>query len=407
VAFDSNESSRWAQAVSAATTKYRQTVDKLMTDAAARGFMAPPGQYRLAVVESALEAKQELVKANADIYKARREMLAKDDEVEQKYILKLMKVDVEAYRLGLENAYHLEEAKQAATLDEYRAQIDRLNTDTDKRQVRIIMEKAEVERQITYWKRLQLAAESQSLDAESQLIKEKIKTAEVKLATLAYMDLILAAERLVLTAEKKKSEALVKVVAASQRVADIKKSMIPLYLQKADARKDQAEAVIKESEDKRLLELLGYDKVELARQKHMAEHEESLAEAIFEQAKLDYVRADRLTEILRNQARRLLTEYETHIRKRVLAIQKTMGLEKAGLSHIASLIKTQLDTKGDMAYYTAQLQAAINEGSAEVASTKAVGDARVSQILASATQKTKRILKEVIERQSIRSGGEE
>ena len=404
MAYDSNESARWALAVSATTEKYRQATDKAMAEAAARGFMAPPGIYRLALVEASREAKNELAKANGEIYKVRREMLAKDDEAEQKYLLKLLKVDAEAYRNALENAYRLFEAQETASLDEYRARIDRMNAETDKRQARIISEKAQVERQVNYWKKLQIIAEGQNLNAEGLLIQEKVRTAEIKLSTLNYIGLIVEAERLVLAAEKKRAEALTRVVDASRSVAEIKKTMIPLYLQKAAARNQQAEAIIKETEDKKELELLGYEKVNLNREKHEAEHNIQLAEALYEQAKLEYVRADRLTELFRAQARRLLTEYEEHVRRLVIDLQTKMGLAKAGLGSRASAIRTDMDTKGDLAAYAAEVQAAMNEQSSLSNQASVVGEAHVAAITASANRKTEHIVKQIIEKQIIHSG---
>ena len=402
--YDSNESARWALAVSAATEKHRQATDKAMAEAAARGFMAPPGIFRLALVEASREAKNELAKANGEIYKVRREMLAKDDETEQKYLLKLLKVDAEAYRHALENAYRLFEAQKTASLDEYRARIDRMNAETEKRQARIIFEKAQAERQVNYWKKLQIIAEGQNLNAERLLIQEKVRTAEIKLSTLDYIGLIVEAERLVLAAEKKKAEALTKVVDASRRVAEIKKTMIPLYIQKAAARNQQAEAIIKETEDKKELELLGYEKVKLNREKHEAEHMINLAEALYEQAKLEYVRADRLTEIFRAQARRLLTDYEEHVRRLVIDLQTKMNLVKAGIGSRASAVRTELDTRGDLAAYAAETQAALNEGAALSESSGLVGEAHAAAITASANRKTEHIVKQIIEKQVIRSG---
>jgi len=402
--YDENESARWALAVSAATEKHRQATDKAMAEAAARGFMAPPGIFRLALVEASREAKNELAKANGEIYKVRREMLAKDDETEQKYILRLLKVDAEAYRNALENAYRLFEAQKSASLDEYRARIDRMNAETDKHQARIILEKAQVERQVNYWKKLQIIAEGQNLNAEGLLIREKVRTAEVKLSTLDYLSFIVEAERQVLVSEKKKAEALTRVVDASRSVAEIKKAMIPLYLQKAAARNQQAEAIIKETEDKKELERLGYEKVNVTRTKHEADHEIQLAEALYEQAKLEYVRADRLTELFRNQARRMLTDYEEHVRRLVLDLQTKTSLEKAGAGARASAIKVKLDSLGDLSAYAAETQAALSEGGTLSSAAGSVGEAHVAAITASANRKTNHIVKQIIEKQVIHSG---
>lgn len=401
--FDSNASARWGIAVDAAAEKYQEAAKKLLTDAAARGFMSLPGQHQQHLVNAALHVKQELAKANAEIYKVRRDMLAKDDEAERKYLLKLLQIDAEAYRNALENAYRIYEAQKTASIDEYRARIERLTAETDKRQARIILERAEAERQVTYWRKIQVAAEAQSLEAEAALIRERLRTAEMKLDTLNYLGLIVEAERLVLEAEKKRTAALMRVVDASRKVAEIKKSMIPLYLEKARLREQQAGAIIKETDDRRELELLGYERVATARQKHAAEHEINLAEAVYEQAKLEYVRADRLTELCRNQVRRYLVEYQEQIRRQVIDLQTVMGMEKAGLAYRATTIKSKMDHQGDIAGYMAETQAALSEMSALSAQTRTVGEAHAETIAASALRKANHIVNRIIEKQVIRS----
>ncbi|MEW6385898.1 MAG: hypothetical protein AB1491_00055 [Thermodesulfobacteriota bacterium] len=389
---DPNETARWGRAVEEAMGKYRQNTDKALAEMASRGFMSPPGVLLEIMVEEGLEAKKGLVKANAEIYKVRREMLAKDNETEQKYVLKLLKLEAEAYRAGLENAYRLEEAQASASLDEYRAKIERLNAETDKRQVRLITMKADVERQVNYWKKLQIIAEKQNLEGESQLIAERVRTAEIKLSTLDLLALIVQAEQLVLAAERKKAEALRRVVDASRQVAEIKKTMIPLYKEKAAARMQQAEAITREAEDKKELELLGYEKVEVIRTRHAAEHDEKLAEALYEQTRLEFVRADRLTALYRAQASRLLNEYENYIRNLVISVQERTGLLKAALGAHASYIRTMLDAQGDIASITAAAAGELAEGGAKANAALSVGAAHVAQITASATRSTRHIV---------------
>ena len=288
------------------------------------GFAQVPGDAMETILDAGYESKMSLVEANAKIFQEGVEDRLKEEETGQKVAFGLAKLDLEYYRAQLEYAHEIEKAQADMELAERRAFIDRLKSDVEARQAAIIEERARIEAEVNYWKRLAIEAEGVALESQVELAQEKLKTAQERLKIIDYLYQVIAAEQVIIEAEKRKAAALQKLLAKSKELAEIKKTLIPLMEEKARAREDQAEAIKDEAHWREELELLGYRRLELKDAQEEAEHRIRQAEEDFEEFRLAYVKADRLTELARMQARTLLLEYENFIRDQVLTRKKSL-----------------------------------------------------------------------------------
>jgi hypothetical protein len=325
--YPSDEAAKWGQAADAAARKFLGARRTALAEAAGRGFAQAPGDAMESILDAGYEAKQSLAEANAKIYQEGVNNKLKEEETNQKVAFGLAKLDMEHYRAQLENAHEIEKAQADLELAEKRAFIDRMKSDVEARQAAIIEERARTEAEVNYWKRLAIEAEALTLESQVELAQEKLKTAQERQKIIDYLYQVIAAEQVIVEAEKRKAAALQKLLAKSKELAELKKTLIPLMEEKARAREDQAEAIKDEAHWREELELLGYRRLELKDAQEEAEHWIRRAEEDFEESRLAYVKADRLTELARMQARTLLLEYENYIRDRVLTRKK--ALDKA------------------------------------------------------------------------------
>lgn len=323
-----DEAALWGQQVDGRTRKYNDTMRKLLADAASKGFHALPGFSVEAIIAVGEEHKMALTEANAKIYEDFTKRRLKEDEIDAKVALGLAKLDLKLLEAQLDNDYDLAKAYADMKLDEYKAALERMDSDVKRRTAYIIEEKAKVEHEVNYWRGVAIDAEGIALAAEVQLINEKVKTAERKLEIIDYLYQLIAAEELVVKAEILKAQALERVIDKEEELAEIKRAMIPLHQEKAQARLKQADAIKEEVYYKKETELLGYEKIELKRQQEEAEHQVRLKEVEFDEAKMEYIRQDNLGKLAQAESRVALMKYEGEVREKVMRVKKALDKEE-------------------------------------------------------------------------------
>jgi hypothetical protein len=325
-----DEAAKFSQEVQAGALRQQQETRKALAEAAARGHLLPPGSVQEDILEMSQEVKRQLTKANADIYKEELGQLHREEEVQQKVFLGMLTIELKEYRARLENSLAIERAGAELDLDRRRAALDILESQIKARQAAIIMEHARIEAEINYWRKLQVEAEGISLGAEIELIEAKVQTAQMQATIIPYLYQLIDAEYLVLAAEQRRAAILPLVIEAQKQVAVTKVEMIPWHLQKAQARLDQADMITREADWKRQIELLGYRRLDLKEADEVAKHQLRLQEVIQNQTHLEYIRADRLLALTKQQASTALTEYQVVLKNELIEWGKQLEQDEKG-----------------------------------------------------------------------------
>jgi len=180
------------------------------------------------------------------------------------------------------------------------------------------------------------------------LIQAQLETAEAKLAIIDSIYQVLTAEELVLAAERRRAVSLEKVVEAQSRIAAVKKESIPYHQEKTKAREALAQSTIRETEVKKELEELGFDRIELKAAQEAADHRVREAELDYEMAKEALVRAATAVEVARTQSRRLLQEYANQVREEVLSSKKALEKEQIDYKLQYTRDRKQIEVDNDM-----------------------------------------------------------
>lgn len=355
MSFNRTESARFAQENQKIVGELHAGVDKALAEAASRGYAAAPGDTLATILAAGQNAKDKLTEGNAKIYDDRRKVLFEQDEFAMKLIVQVSKLAMELYRDELMNALVLEAAEKDALRDQGNADVIRLNAEVDKRQVAIIQARAEMERRITVLKAQLVVAEEGTLVYETALINAQVATAEKKLEIIDSIYQVLAAEELVLAAENRRVETLTVLLAAEMVVADVKKAMVPLYISKAGARVQLADAITADIPVQKEIVELGYDRIGLENRKEFAAHLLRLAENELELAKLGWTRANNVLTLTQLQSRRLLQEYENGVQTEVLALKESLAKDGVDLRLSTSLARTAIGVNDDVEIQSAEL----------------------------------------------------
>lgn len=347
--FNRTESARWAAAVNKTVGKLEAVVDKALAENAARGFPEPTGPTLEAILKSTLEAQSSLTEENGKIYEDQRERIFQQEEFDMKVIVQIAKLAMELYRAELFNALEIEQAENIALRDQGRADVERMNSEVDARQVAIIRDRAEAERQIIVFK-LQLAlAEKQTLVAEVALINAQLATAEKKLEIIDSIYQVLAAEELVLAAERRRAATLETLLAAQRAVAAVKMSMVPFYTEKAAAREALASAITEEVPVKIAIENLGYQRIGLRTAEADVEHGVRQAEIEVEMAREAYARANAATEIARAQSQTLIQGFANAAQASIQAKRKATGMAEIDVRLSAHIGRAAIGVNNEVA----------------------------------------------------------
>jgi hypothetical protein len=380
------ESAKWAQENQKVVGELHAGVDKALAEAAGRGFPLAPGATLATILAAGQAAKDKLTEGNAKIYDDRRKVIFEQDEFAMKLIVSLAKLGMELYREELMNALAIEQAENAALRDLGRADVERMNAEVDARQVAIIRARAEMERQITVYKAQLVAAETTTLASERALIQAQLATAEKKLEIIDSIYQVLAAEELVLEAENRRAATLTVLLAAQQVVADVKRAMIPFYIEKAAARQDLAVAITQEIPISKAIVELGYDRIALENRKEDAAHLEREAQEELELAKMAWTRANTVTEFTRTQARRLLQEYANIIQAEILAKKKSLSEDGIDFKLDSSLARQAIGVNNDVAVATHEIMNMAAELAAILSNLSERATEEAAKVMASATQ---------------------
>lgn len=380
MSFNRTESALFQQEADKTVGELHAGVDKALAEAASRGYAAAPGDTLAAILGAGQTAKGKLTEANGKIYDARRKTLFEQDEFAMKLIVSLSKLGMELYRAELLNALELEQAENIALRDQGLADVVRMNAEVDLRQRAIIQARAEAEHRITVLKAQLVAAEEGTLVYEAALINAQISTAERKLEIIASIYEVLAAEELVLAAENRRAATLVTLLAAEQIVAQVKKAMIPYYIEKAGARVELADAITKEIPFTKALIELGYDRIDLETQRQLNEHLLRKAEGELELAHLELTRANEVTQLTRVQSQRLLVEYSNAIQIEILALKKALAEAGIDLRLDTALQKLTIGVDDDIEVNTAEILNTGEELTAIVAGLAARAKAQADAI---------------------------
>jgi hypothetical protein len=335
--------------------KLDTAVDKALTENAARGFSGPTGPTLEAILKSTLEAQTSLTEENGKIYDAQRERIFQQEEFDMKAIVQIAKLAMELYRAELINALEIEQAENIALRDRGRADVERMNSEVDARQVAIIRDRAEAERQVIAFKLALALAEKETLVAEAALVDAQLATAEKKLEIINSIYQVLAAEEFVLAAEERRAATLGTLLAAQRALASIKEAMIPFYAQKAAAREALAGAVTAEVPVKIAIENLGYDRIALKTAEAGVEHDIRQAELEVELARQAYARASAATEVARAQSQTIIQEYANAAQMAIQGIRKATGMAEIDVRLSASLGRAEMGINNDVAIATHEI----------------------------------------------------
>jgi len=374
------ESAVWQQESDKIVGELHSGVDKALSEAASRGYAAAPGDTLKAILEASQTAKGKLVESNGKLYEARRKVLFDVDTFQMELIVKLSKLGMQLYAAELINALVLEDAANTALRDKGNADVTRMSAEVDLRQRAIIQNRAEAERRVTVLKASLVAAEEKTLPFETALIDAQIKTAKEKLKIIDALYQVIAAQELELAAENRRAETLTTLLAAEQVVAEVKRAMIPFYIEKAGAQVQLAGAITAEIPIQKAIVELGYDRIDLENRKEFATHLLRLAENELELAKLGWTRANSTLTFTQIQSRRLLQEYGNTIQAQVLALKESLAEDGVDLRLSSSLARTAIGVNNDVQVQTAELGNMTKELQAVINVLPARGSAQAAAI---------------------------
>lgn len=394
--FNRRESAEWTLGVDVEAEKLQAGVDKALADGAARGFPAPPGDTLAAILAAGQGAKGKLVEVDGKIYETRRGVIFQEDEYALSVLVKLAKLAMEIYRAEIFDALEIEQEQVVALRETSRADVERMNAETELRQKAIIQQRAEAERQIIVYKQQLVAAETTTLTAETILIQAQLATAEKKLEIIASIYLVLAAEELVVQAEQRRAASLQKVLAAELIVAGIKKEMVPFYIAKATALENYAQAIIADLPVQEALIRLGYDRIDLKTTEEYAGHLEKEQQEELELLREQFVRSNTAMELTRLQNHRLLLEYRNKVQALILEQKKTLQEDEIAFRLTTGLSREAIGVNNEVAVTRHEITNLSQELGSIVANLGARAQSVAQAIAASATRISKHTKNDII-----------
>lgn len=323
--FDRTESAKWAIESQKAIGELQDGREKVLAEAAGRGFPAAPG-VTLAIILSAGQAvKDKLTEANGKIYEDRRGVIFQQEEFFMKTVVQVAKLAMEMYRAELLNALELEQAQNNALRDQGLADVIKMTAEVEGRQAAIIMGRAEAERQVIGFKVALASAERETLESEVALANAQLATATKKLEIIDSIYQVLAAEELVLAAERQRAAAEEQVLSAKQELAGVKMGMVGFYAEKAGAKIALAGAIAAEVPDKIALESLGYDRAALKVATGEADHGVRMAEMVVEVSRQSLARATAAVELARAQSQSAIAAFSNTAQAAINASRSAAG----------------------------------------------------------------------------------
>jgi hypothetical protein len=341
--FVADESAQWGKALSDTHLEGDQAKDAVLTEAAGRGFMRPPGGSLDDIDSINRKIQGKLLEQNAKIYEIEAKRLLQEYEFGLGIDLAQLKMALELYKADLQNVYEMEEAEAAQLIQMEKSDIDRLLSEIDAGQADLIEMKAALENDISAYHLQIVESETVTLAAQEELAQAKLDTAKEKLKIIDELYQLIAAEQLVIVAEQQRMAALEKVITAQTRVAEIKKTMVPYMKDKAAAKMLLADAITLDTEAQKLIVLLGYDKIALKDTEQAAEEMIRQAEITWENAHNEWVVANLATELARIKARIALLQHSTDIKYEVLGYDLEAAKKRVDLKVGREVLSSDLE----------------------------------------------------------------
>ena len=191
------------------------------------------------------------------------------------------------------------------------------------------------------------------------------------------------------------------LLAAQRIVADIKKAMVPFYIEKAKAREDLAEAVTQEIPIRKAIKELGYDRIAVKTAEETSNHQVREAEETVELARLSWTKANKATELARTQSRRLLQEYANVVRAEILAKKKSLEMDGIDLRLTTSLARQAIGVNDDVAISENEIVNLTAELSSILSNLSGRASDEASKVAASASQISKTATTHLISRKIV------
>lgn len=329
--YQKDESALWGKAITETFLEADQNRAAAVSAAAARGFASLPGDTMETLQAINVKVQARLTDANLKIYETEANRALQDDELTINLGLAMLKAELDLYKANQQKLYELDEAEAEQGIKLRRTDIDRLLSEIEQGQVALIQMKADLEHDLNVYKMRVVNAELLTLEAEQQLAQEKYLTALEKLKIIDELYKLIDAEQLALEAERIKMAALDKVITAERIVAEVKKAMVPLYLEKAAGKEYLAAAITEDAKVQRAILMLGYEKIAMKDAEQAADEALRQAELTWEGAHNEWVIANLATELARIQARIALLQHSTDIKYEVLGYDLEAAKKKVDL----------------------------------------------------------------------------
>jgi len=386
MSFNEREAAEWTQGVEAENAKLLNVVQKSLADGAARGFPEPPGENLEDILMASQEAKDKLVQVNGKIYEDRRAIIFSEYEFALKIMTKVMALAMELYRQQIFNALEIEQSEVQAAYRRSEADVKRLNSETEKRQVAIIRDRATAQNQIAVLKEQLVQAQENTLPYESALVAAQLETAEMQLQIIQSIWQIIAAQKVELVADQRKLVALQNLLAAEQILLAVKQAMVPYYIEKAQAEENLATATIDNIPIQEALIKLGYGRLDLETATQYVAHLLRAAEENVNLATATYTQVKEANWLTRIQNEETLAQYKNTIQSEILGKKLTLEEEEALYMLNLHLARETITVDNEVTLENYERTNLTEQLTSLLDTMKKECTAHVAEIIASATQ---------------------
>jgi len=345
--FEHAEHTKWTAKRAPVMTEYVNGVKAVLNDSAARGFSKPPANVLGNIVEAGKITKLKLVGSNGGLYQEQAGIMFQQAEFEAKIALEYLALTLATYIQDLLNALALENAQMEETFKMDRAYVEQLKADVDKRNYGLMIGKADIDSQLIDYRTREVEAERTGIAKELELIAAQIETATERLKIITWLNQLITKERAILTLEEAKAIVLQAIIAIQEELAAIKESMIPFYEEKADAKTQQAAAIIDEIQWKEALINLGFDRIDLKTAEVAADITENEKKELLETYQLDLIKKNNALTKAKSEYGVLLTKYSSSITRQIIALQEAIKKAAIDLRLDTSLERMTVDLEND------------------------------------------------------------
>lgn len=383
------EYAKWVKLKRKPMAEYSLVVDKTLSEGAARGFHQLPVSHVEDIVNAGQLTKLELTELNASLYKEQKDIEFQIAEFAMKLALEYSKLELAIYKQEVLDALALERAQMEHDFKIQQADIERLKAENNARRAILIRSEADQKAEITDYKIRQEEAKRLGLDKELELLEAKKITAIERLKVIDALKTVIAAEELIVEAERRKAEALELVIAAERILLEIKETMIPLYENLADHKKDQAQAIIDEAAVKELIIRLGYDRIDVREAEVAADVAQKVAELDLEYSKTLYVRASNANDEARSDGSAVLASVRNDTTDSVIVLREALKQSVVDLRLDTQLERFLRDIEHDITLQLAENQSIADKLTAQLLSMTEIAESQSTRIIRCANTSTR------------------